>query len=107
MLVDLKTLYSRESERVEWKENVADIDNIIKTIRAFANDFLNLGGGYIVCGAREGKDEHGFQKTLAHVGFRGLISQYKPSPPEVIQLYCRAHLSSYNKRLFINSMGYD
>ena len=64
MHIDLKELSARESERVEWKENVADIDNILKTITAFANDFSNLGGGYLVCGAKEGKDEHGFQKIF-------------------------------------------
>ncbi|CAN2050685.1 Transcriptional regulator [Candidatus Magnetomoraceae bacterium gMMP-13] len=67
MYIDLKELSSRESERVEWKENVADIDNILKTITAFANDFSNLGGGYLVCGAKEGKDEYGFQKIF-HTG---------------------------------------
>ena len=63
-MVDLKELAQRESERVEWKENVADIDSIIKTAVAFANDYSNLGGGYIVCGAKEDKDEHGFQKLI-------------------------------------------
>jgi predicted HTH transcriptional regulator len=63
-IVDLKELSQRESERVEWKENVADIEDIIKTSVAFANDFSNLGGGYIVCGARETKDEYGFQKLI-------------------------------------------
>jgi ATP-dependent DNA helicase RecG len=60
----LSELSKRESERVEWKENVASIDNLIKTAVAFANDYSNLGGGYIVCGAKEGKDEHGFQKLI-------------------------------------------
>ncbi len=59
--VDLKELSVRESEQVEWKENVADVDNVLKTIAAFANDFQNLGGGYVVCGAIETKDEQGFQ----------------------------------------------
>ncbi|MBN2739112.1 MAG: putative DNA binding domain-containing protein [Spirochaetales bacterium] len=63
--VDLKELMQRESERVEWKENVADIEDILQTAVAFANDYSNLGGGYIVCGAKEGKDEHGFQKLIA------------------------------------------
>ena len=27
---------------------------------AFANDLQNLGGGYVVCGAKEEKDENGF-----------------------------------------------
>jgi ATP-dependent DNA helicase RecG len=62
--IDLKELSARESERVEWKESVANIDNVIKTIVAFANDFSNLGGGYVVCGAKEGKDESGFQKVI-------------------------------------------
>ena len=36
----------------------------MKTAVAFANDFSNLGGGYIICGAKESKDEHGFQKLI-------------------------------------------
>ena len=63
-LVDLDELAKRESERVEWKENAADIRELAKTAVAFANDYANLGGGYIVCGAREIKDEYGFQKML-------------------------------------------
>ncbi|MGE5341758.1 MAG: ATP-binding protein [Candidatus Omnitrophota bacterium] len=58
--IDLKELSNRESERVEWKENVADIESVIKTIVAFSNDYSNLGGGYVVCGAKEEKDEYGF-----------------------------------------------
>jgi ATP-dependent DNA helicase RecG len=62
--IDLMELSARESERVEWKENVANIDQLIKTIVAFANDISNLGGGYVVCGAREGQDQHGFQQVI-------------------------------------------
>lgn len=65
--VDLKELSVRESERVEWKENVASISDVVETIVAFANDISNLGGGYVVCGAKEGKDEAGFQKVF-HIG---------------------------------------
>lgn len=61
--VDLKELAARESEQVEWKENVADAEDVLKSIAAFANDFQNLGGGYVVCGAKESKDEHDFQKV--------------------------------------------
>jgi ATP-dependent DNA helicase RecG len=68
--IDLIELSARESERVEWKENVANIHQLIKTIVAFANDISNLGGGYVVCGAREGQDEHGFQQVI----FTGLTS---------------------------------
>lgn len=67
--LDLKTLAVRESEQVEWKENVADIDDVVATICAFANDLGNLGGGYVVCGAREEKDEHGFPR-LVEVGLK-------------------------------------
>ena len=57
MKIDLKELANRESEQVEWKENVADPKGVVETIVAFANDYSNLGGGYVVCGAKEGKDE--------------------------------------------------
>jgi ATP-dependent DNA helicase RecG len=62
--IDLKTLAARESEQVEWKKNVSDVEDVLRTITAFSNDLQNLGGGYIVCGAEETKDEHGFQKVL-------------------------------------------
>lgn len=62
--VDLSELSKRESERVEWKQNVADIDDVVRTAVALANDYSNLGGGYIVCGAREAQDEHGFQTLI-------------------------------------------
>ncbi len=68
--IDLKELASRESEQVEWKKNVADIESVLRIITAFANDFQNMGGGYVVCGAEELKDENGFQK----VSYPGLTS---------------------------------
>lgn len=61
---DISELAARESAIVEWKENVADVKDVIETIVAFANDFLNLGGGYIVCGAKEIKDKNGFQSVV-------------------------------------------
>lgn len=60
--LDLHELSARESERVEWKESVANIGDVVATIVAMANDLSNLGGGYVVCGVREGKDEAGFRK---------------------------------------------
>lgn len=62
--VDLTQLAQRENEQTEWKENVADIDDVVATLSAFANDLQNLGGGYVVCGAREEKDEHGFPRLI-------------------------------------------
>lgn len=64
MNIDLKQLARRESEQVEWKKNVADIPDLLRTVTAFSNDFQNMGGGYIVCGAEETQDEHGFQKVV-------------------------------------------
>ncbi|CAG1001854.1 hypothetical protein BURK2_03089 [Burkholderiales bacterium] len=79
--IDLSELARRESEQVEWKLNVADIEDVLATITAFANDFQNLGGGYVVCGAEETKDEHGFQK----VRFPGLsASRFKEIEGKVI-----------------------
>lgn len=65
--VDLNELARRENEQTEWKENVADSDDVVATLSAFANDLQNLGGGYVVCGVREDKDEYGFP-TLVRVG---------------------------------------
>lgn len=62
--IDLDQLAIRESEQIEWKENVADVDNVVQTLSAFANDLSNLGGGYVVCGAKEDKDQHGFPKLV-------------------------------------------
>jgi predicted HTH transcriptional regulator len=64
--IDLRELSIRESEKVEWKENGDDkevIKSIVKTVAAFANDIANVGGGYVVCGAKEIKDEFGFPKV--------------------------------------------
>jgi ATP-dependent DNA helicase RecG len=58
--INLKELLYKENEQVEWKENVADIPQVVKTLVAIANDYSNLGGGYVVCGVKEIKDSHGF-----------------------------------------------
>ncbi len=41
-----------ESERLEFKEGW-NPEPILHTICAYANDFHNLGGGYIIVGAKE------------------------------------------------------
>lgn len=61
--LDLRSLLHRESERVEWKESVADTDDVLRTLSAMANDWSNLGGGYVVCGAVESRDEYGFKQA--------------------------------------------
>jgi ATP-dependent DNA helicase RecG len=62
--MDLDELARRESEQIEWKENVADVDDVVRTLSAFANDLANLGGGYVVCGASEQRDAHGFPRLV-------------------------------------------
>jgi ATP-dependent DNA helicase RecG len=83
--IELKQLAKRESERVEWKENVANIENVVKTIVAFANDYSNLGGGYVVCGAKEGKDDYGFQKLI----YTGLTSNRLKEIAQKVLADCR------------------
>lgn len=69
--IDLAELSRRENEQTEWKENVADVDDVVATLTAFANDLQNLGGGYVVCGAKEEKDAQGFPRLL-RVGLTAL-----------------------------------
>jgi predicted HTH transcriptional regulator len=61
--IELHNLLARESEQVEWKENVADVESVVRTLVAFANDLQYLGGGTVVCGAAEEKDAAGFPKV--------------------------------------------
>ena len=90
--IDLKELSLRESEKVEWKENGDDPEvtkSIVKTISAFANDIANMGGGYVVCGAKESKDEFGFP-TLVFTGLSA--NKLKAIEGKVLQ-YCRDYVS--------------
>jgi ATP-dependent DNA helicase RecG len=87
--IDLKELASRESEQIEWKENVADLDDVVETLSAFANDLQNLGGGYVICGAREEKDEHGFQ----HLVTTGLTAARFQEIEGKILTRCRERIS--------------
>ena len=90
--IDLKELSTRENERVEWKENGDDkniVSSITKTISAFANDIANIGGGYVVCGAKESKDEYGFPK-VHYVGLNA--DKLKEIEGKVLQ-HCRDYVS--------------
>ena len=48
-LEDLLRQRTVESERIEYKGGW-NPDAIMRTLCAFANDFANLGGGYVVIG---------------------------------------------------------
>jgi ATP-dependent DNA helicase RecG len=57
---DLDALLADEGARVEWKRNVADVEKVVQTLSAFANDYGNVGGGWVICGVEEQRDDHGF-----------------------------------------------
>ena len=79
-----------ESERIEYKENW-NPEAVLHAICAFANDFHNLGSGYIVIGVREqnGQPEmppagldaaqlDNIQKELLNLGNSAIRPNYHP-----------------------------
>jgi len=59
--IELGDLLRREDSHVEWKRGVADVEDVVKTLTAFANDLDGTGrGGWVVCGVEEQSDSHGF-----------------------------------------------
>ena len=91
--IDIHDLLSKriiENERVEYKEGWNPQD-VLHTLCAFANDFHNLGGGYLIIGMRE---ENGrpqmpplgisadtideIQKEILNLGYAAIIPQYHP-----------------------------
>ena len=89
VVIDIRELARRENEQTEWKENVADIDDVVATLCAFANDLQNLGGGYVVCGAREDRDEHGFPALVR----TGLTAHRLKEVEGVVLTRCRERVS--------------
>jgi len=87
--IDINELARRENEQTEWKENVADIDDVVATLCAFANDLQNLGGGYVVCGAREDKDAHGFPRLVR----AGLTANRLKEVENTVLARCRERVS--------------
>ena len=59
--LDLELLLQREDSHVEWKKEVAKIEDVVKTLAAFANDLEGSGqGGWVLCGIEEIRDLHSF-----------------------------------------------
>ena len=55
MPIDIETLLNKqriESERIEFKRGWNPA-SVYRTICAFANDFENLGGGYVLVGVEQ------------------------------------------------------
>ena len=80
-LEDLLRQRTVEQDRIEYKAGW-NPDAIIRTLCAFANDFENLGGGYIIIG--QDCDEHG-QPIFPPVGVAD--SQLDKIQRELLQ-YC-------------------
>jgi ATP-dependent DNA helicase RecG len=57
--INWSLIVQRENARIEWKENAADERDVVKTLCAFANDIQQVGGGRVICGLREKKNEYG------------------------------------------------
>lgn len=87
--ISLEELARRESEQTEWKENVADVDKVVATLSAFANDLQNLGGGTVVCGAKEEKDAQGFPKLVKS----GLTANRLKEVENTVLTRCRERVS--------------
>jgi len=79
-----------EWERLEFKEGWNPLD-VLHTICAFANDFHNLGGGYIIVGMRENKGQpvlppvgldvaqiDDIQKEILNLGYHAIQPYYHP-----------------------------
>ena len=63
---DLLSARTVESDRIEYKQGW-NPDAIYRSICAFANDFDNIGGGYILVGV----EEDDVTKTAKRSGFTG------------------------------------
>lgn len=98
--INIKTLLSGkvvESERIEFKKGWNPV-SILRTISAFANDFENLGSGYIVVGVEE--DKNGLAKRPIF-GFP--IEQFDKIQKEMI-VYCNQIRPPYFPRMTLEEL---
>ena len=87
--IDLDDLLRREDSRVEWKRRAAEIEDVVKTLTAFANDLEGTRqGGWVVCGIEEG-DDHGFP-AARRVGL--VASRFQEVQGKVLD-WCRSRVS--------------
>jgi ATP-dependent DNA helicase RecG len=87
---DLDDLLRGETSHVEWKKQAAEIEDVVRSLTAFANDLDSSGqGGWVVCGIEEAKDDHGFP-TARRVGLAG--SRFKEVQGTVLD-WCRERVS--------------
>lgn len=87
---DLDDLLQRESARVEWKRQAAEVEDVVKTLAAFANDLEDSRqGGWVVCGVEEVRDNHGFPEAR-RVGLTA--SRFQEVQGKVLD-WCRSRVS--------------
>lgn len=83
-------LYRRgiESARVEFKASWDEKTGgaILRTICAFANDFQNLNGGYILLGVEEG------EKSVARLPLKGLAPETLEKAEQQLRKWCQNRL---------------
>lgn len=88
--IDLDDLLRGETSHVEWKKQAAEIEDVVKSLTAFANDLDGSGqGGWVVCGVEGANDDHGFP-TARRVGLAG--SRFKEVQGTVLD-WCRERVS--------------
>ena len=98
-----------ESERIEYKESW-NPEAVLHSICAFANDFHNLGSGYIIIGVREqnGQPEmppaglsaaqlNKIQKELLNLGNSAIRPNYHPLTEQYEIRWCPKMYAASNK----------
>ena len=110
--IDVDELLRREDSSVEWKAQVANAEDVVKTLTAFANNFSGtMTEGWVVCGVEQEKDEHGFDRPRL-VGLeasrckelRGRIPSLcreRVSPPLIPQVFEQVLADDPSRRLLI------
>jgi ATP-dependent DNA helicase RecG len=87
---ELDDLLRREDSHVEWKRGAAAVEDVVKTLTAFANDLEGSGwGGWVLCGVEEGSDDQGFP-LARRVGLSS--SRFKEVQGKVLD-WCRTRVS--------------
>jgi ATP-dependent DNA helicase RecG len=88
--IDLDVLLHTEGAGVEWKENVADFESVVRKLSAIANNFTGtVDEGWVICGVKEEKDDHGFPRPRC-VGLEE--NRFKALKGKVLA-GCRDHVS--------------
>lgn len=89
-----------ETDRIEFKEGW-NLDSIYRSICAFANDFENLGGGYIVIGVAENEISKTAQRPVKGLSSTDIVEIQRKMIGFNHQIQ-----PVYNPKLFIETVDY-